>query len=87
MPNSEQTNLPSSNHTYTKLTPNHIHQHYSPSVTSTHTSSLQQHPHTRHIVTPEFMDRVPPPGVTALLARCTVKLAGGPQAGRSDFPY
>ena len=28
-----------------------------------------------------------PAGVTALLARWTEKLAGGPQAGRSDSPY
>ena len=33
-----QTNLPSSNHTYTKSTPKHIHHHYTPSVTSTHTT-------------------------------------------------
>ena len=55
-PNSEQTNLPSSNHTYTKSTPKHIHHHCAPSVTSTqHTSSLQLHPHTHHIVTPGFV--------------------------------
>ena len=59
LPNSKQTNLPSSNHTYTKSTPKHIHHHYAPSVTSTHTrhtSSLQLHPHTHHIVTPGFVD-------------------------------
>ena len=33
LPNSEQTNLLSSNHTYTKSTPNHIH---APSATHTH---------------------------------------------------
>ena len=33
LPNSEQTNLPSSNHTYTKSLPNHIHHHYAPSAT------------------------------------------------------
>ena len=38
--NSEQTNLPSSNHTYTKSTPKHIHHHYAPSVTSTHTTHI-----------------------------------------------
>ena len=38
--NSEQTNLPSSNHTYTKSTPKHIHHHYTPSVTSTHTTPI-----------------------------------------------
>ena len=55
LPNSEQINHPSSNHTYTKSTPNYIHHHYAPSVTPTHTSSLQLHPH--HVVTPGFMDR------------------------------
>ena len=40
LPNSEQTNLPSSNPTYTKLTPKHIHHHYAPSVTSTHTPHI-----------------------------------------------
>ena len=38
LPNSKQTNLPSSNHTYTKSTLNHIHHHYAPSVTPTHTT-------------------------------------------------
>ena len=33
-------NLPSSNHTYTKSTPKHIHHHYAPSVTSTHTTHI-----------------------------------------------
>ena len=37
---SEQTNIPSSNHTYTKSTPKHIHHHYAPSVTSTHTTHI-----------------------------------------------
>ena len=40
LPNSEQTNLPSSNHTYTKSMPKHIHHHYAPSVTSTHTTHI-----------------------------------------------
>ena len=59
LPSSEQTNIPSSNHTYTKSTPKHIHHHYAPSVTSTtrHTSSLQLHPHMHHIVAPGFVDR------------------------------
>ena len=30
LPNSEQINHPSSNHTYTKSTPKHIHHHYAP---------------------------------------------------------
>ena len=38
--NSEQTNLPSSNHTYTKSTPKQIHHHYAPSVTSTHMTHI-----------------------------------------------
>ena len=33
-------NLPSSNHTYTKSTPKHIHYHYVPSVTLTHTTHI-----------------------------------------------
>ena len=33
------------------------HHHYAPSVTLTHTTSLQLHPHTHHIVTPGFVDR------------------------------
>ena len=40
LPSSEQTNLPFSNHTYTKSTPKHIHHHYAPSVTSTHTTHI-----------------------------------------------
>ena len=41
LPNSEKTNLPSSNHTYTRSTPNHIHHHYTLSATpnTTHTVS------------------------------------------------
>ena len=59
MPNSEQINHPSLNHIYTKLMPNHIHHHYAPSVTSTHTTHIisQLHPHTHHIVTDGFWDR------------------------------
>ena len=56
LPNSEQTNLPSSNHTYRKSTPNHIHHHYSP-LQHPHTPSLQLHPHTHHTVTHGFVDR------------------------------
>ena len=59
LPNSEQIDHPFSNHTYTKSTPNHIHQHYAPLQHShiPHTSSLRLHPHTHHIVTPGFVDR------------------------------
>ena len=67
LPNSEQINHPSSNHIYTKSTPNHIHHHYAPSVTHTrHTSSLQLHPHTHHIVTLGFVDRPHRSGCTAV---------------------
>ena len=38
LPNSEQINHPSSNHTYTKSTLNHIHHHCVPSATPTHTT-------------------------------------------------
>ena len=40
LPNSEQINHPSSNHIYTKSTTNHIHHHYAPSVTLTHTTHI-----------------------------------------------
>ena len=39
LPNSEQISLPQIN-TYTKSTPKHIHHHYAPSVTSTHTTHI-----------------------------------------------
>ena len=84
----EQTNLPSSNHTYTKSTPKHIHHHYAPSVTSTHTTHIISStaptyaPHCR-----PWICGTDPAGVTALLARWTEKLAGGPQAGTSDSPH
>ena len=83
--NSEQINHPSSNHIYTKSTPNHIH-HYAPSVTLTSTThiSLQLHPHTHHMSPLDVW--TDPAGVTALMARWTEKLAGGPQVGSSDSP-
>ena len=37
LPNSEQTNIIFSNHTYTKSTPNHIHHHYAPYAPPKHT--------------------------------------------------
>ena len=40
LPNSEQINIPSSNHIYTKSMPNHTHHHYAPSVTLTHTTHI-----------------------------------------------
>ena len=88
LPSSEQTNLPSSNHTYTKSTPKHIHHHYAPSVTSTHTTHIISStaptyaPHCRPWICGQD-----PAGVTALLSRWTEKLAGGPQAGTSDSPH
>ena len=36
----QQINHPSSNYTYTKLMPNHIHHHYAPSVKPTHTTHI-----------------------------------------------
>ena len=38
LPNSEQISHPSSNDTYTKSTPKHIHYHYAPFVTLTYTT-------------------------------------------------
>ena len=69
---------------YTKSTLNHIHHHYAPSITLTHTT---------HIISSASPTLSPvelwtyPAGVTALLARWTEKLAGGPQAGRSGSPH
>ena len=42
-----------------KIDAKHIHHHYAPYVTSTHTthSIFQLHPHTHHTVTPGFVDR------------------------------
>ena len=40
LPNSELIIHPSSNHTYTKSMPNHIHHHYAPSVTLTYTTHI-----------------------------------------------
>ena len=47
-----------------------------------HTSSLQLHSHTHHVVPQDLETN--PAGVTELLARWKETLAGGPQAGRSD---
>ena len=44
------TNLPSSNHTYTKSTPKHIHHHYAPSVTSTHIISSHKYMLNKNII-------------------------------------
>ena len=40
LPNSEIINHPSSNHTYTKSDPNHIHYHYAPVVTLTYRTHI-----------------------------------------------
>ena len=40
LPNSKQINYPSSSQMYIKSTPNHIHHHYVPSVTLTHTTHI-----------------------------------------------
>ena len=81
-------NLPSSNHTYTKSTPKHIHHHYAPSVTSTHTTHIISSTAPTYAPHCQPLDLwTDPDGVTALLARWTEKLAGGPQAGTSDSPH
>ena len=87
LPSSEQTNLPFSNHTFTKLTPKthpsllcplcNIHTH--------NTHHLFNCTHIRTTLSPLDL-RTDPAGVTALLARWTEKLARGPQAGTSDSP-
>ena len=86
--NSEQTNLPSSNHTYTKSTPKHTHHHYVPFF-NIHTHDTYHIFHCTQIrTTLSPLDLwTDPAGVTALLARWTEKLAGGPQAGTSDSPH
>ena len=54
--NSEQINHPSSKYAYTKLTPKHIHHHYAPSVTLTHTTHIISStaptyaPHSHHYI-------------------------------------
>ena len=87
LPNSEQTNLPSSNHTYTKLTPKHIHHHCVPlcNINTHDTHNLFNCTHIRTTLSPLDL-WTDPAGVTALLARWTEKLAGGPQTGISDSP-
>ena len=84
LPNSEQINLPSSNHAYTKSTPKHIHHHYAPSVTSTW--HLFNCTHIRTTLSPLDLltDHA---GVKETLARWRDKLDGGPKAGWSDSPH
>ena len=62
-----------------KSKPNHIHHHYVPSITVTHdTHHLFNCIHIRTTLSPLDL-WTDPAGVTALLARWTEKLAGGPQ--------
>ena len=51
---------------------------------NTHTSFLQLHPQRTTLSPLDLWTDAT--GVTALLARWTEKLAGGPQAIRSDYP-
>ena len=85
LPNSEQTNLPSSNHTCTKLTPKHIHHHCVP-LCNINTHNLFNCTHICTTLSPLDL-WTDPAGVTALLARWTENLAGGPQTGTSDSPH
>ena len=70
VPNSEQINNPSSDHTYTKSTSNHIHHNYAPSVTLTHTTRNTHHlfncTHIRTTLSPLDLWK-DPAGVTAQL--------------------
>ena len=62
LPNSEQINHPSSNHTYTKSTPTHIHHHYVPFVTHTqiiHILSSNAPTYTPHCY-PWLYGQIPP---------------------------
>ena len=54
LPNSEQINHPSSNHIYTQVDANHIHQH---PHGNTHTHDTHHLFNCTHIVTPGFVDR------------------------------
>ena len=71
LPNSEQINNPSPNLTYTKSTEKHIHRHYAPSVTLTHTTHIISS--TAPTLSPQdlWTDHAT---VTALLARWTESL-------------
>ena len=78
----QQINHPFLNHTYTKLTPNHIHHHYAPIYNSNNTRHLFNCTHIHTTLSPLDL-WTDPAGVAELLARWTEKLVGGPQAGRS----
>ena len=69
-------NHPSSNHTYTKSTPNHILHHYAPSVTITHTTHIISSIATTYAPHCHPLDLgTDPTGVTALLTRWMERLA------------
>ena len=76
LPNSEQTNIPSSNHTYKKSTPNHIHHHYATPTHTTHTISSTVPTYAPHC-NPWICGQTP----LELLARWRDKLAGGQRTG------
>ena len=77
-------NHPFSNHTYSNLTPNHINHHYAFVPHTNRTRPISSTTPTYAIGNLGFVDD--PTGLTALLARLTGKLAGGPQAGISHSP-
>ena len=88
LPNSEQTNLTSTNHTYTKSTPK---THPSPlcplcNIHTHDTHHLFNCTHIRTTLSPLDL-WTDPAGVTVLLARWTEKLASGQQEGTSDSPH
>ena len=68
---------PSSNHTYTKSTSNHIHHHYAHYATPTH--HLFNCTHIRTTLSPLDL-WTDPAGVMEVLARWRDRLAGGPKA-------
>ena len=77
--NSEQINHPSSNHTYTKSTPKHIHHCCAPFVTLTYTTHIFNCTHIGTTLSPLYLwvDY-------HTIGRWTEKLDGGPHAGRSE---
>ena len=78
------TNLPSSDHTYIKSTPNNIPHHYAPYTTPTHTTDSIYS--TASTLSPNDL-RTGPTGVIEQLVRWIYEMAGGPKAGWSGSPY